>query len=132
VCHPAQLQWGELQVTCGLLCGAAGPHVIELSASCQTRELSSCRVPDTLFAFETAQQWLDAAFQGVLSKCFGGMPYNQQFELELANGCPTRLSSSAPFSPGQAACLSAELNGARWECGATLSCSKFLAFVNQL
>ena len=111
-----------------MVCGSLSGDVIELDANCEDRKPVSCKNTDSSFAFETEQQWLDNAFERVLSDCLGEARYDKQFQLELAGGCGTRLSSNVPFSVDAAACLKKRLDGVRWECGLELSCSLFARY----
>lgn len=128
VCHPDQLTWGSLSASCGTVCSSLSGDVLELAANCGDRELVSCRNADSVFTFETEQQWLDNAFERVLTKCLGLQRYNRQLQFEVANGCGTRVSSNMPFSPDAAACLRTELDSVRFQCGVRLSCSSFAAY----
>jgi len=123
-CHPDQLIWGSGQVPCGLACQPPAEHVVGLTTSCSDAPVTTCRDPDQLFAFETAQQWLDSAFEKVLHRCVGD-PIGVLYQLELAGGCPVRISSNMAFTANQLACLVPAL-GVRWDCAANLSCSRFL------
>lgn len=124
ICHPAELVWGELDELCGTSCGPLGSSVIELAAPCGAEPLTTCKDSGTVFAFETAQQWLDSKFMSVLMSCLGERRFDRQLRLELQDGCPSRLSSSAPFSDADVQCLSSALNGAHWDCARELSCSE--------
>jgi hypothetical protein len=127
-CHPDQLTWGSLYAPCGLVCGSLSGDVIELGTNCSAREPVSCKSSDSVFAFETEQQWLDDAFGRLLSDCLGQKRYNRQIQLELADGCGTRLSSNVAFSSDEAACLKKQLDNVRWECGLRLSCTIFASY----
>ena len=126
-CDPEQSSWGAFYVPCGLVCSTLSGAVIELAGDCGARQPVTCESSDTTFAFETEQQWLDSAFERVLSACLGESRYGPQFQLEVADGCGTRLSSDEPFSPEAATCLKTALDSLRWECGLRLSCTVFSA-----
>lgn len=125
-CHPEQLFWGGFMASCGEVCRPPDANVLELDASdCEQRAITSCKDLGAAFGFETQQQWFDSAFEKLIASCFGEV-LGRQFQLEVENGCPARLSSSAPFSSSAQACLTDQLNQLRWDCALDLSCSTFL------
>jgi len=126
ICHPEQLIWGSLQASCGMLCPELGPHVIELEQPCAERTMTTCRSANIIYAYETAQQWLDSAFEGAVARCVGGSTYGTQFWLELENGCPARFASAVALPQDVAECVSSTLNQTRWDCAVDLSCSRYL------
>lgn len=58
----------------------------------------------------------DAAFAFVIQSCLGGVVANSRYQLEVQNGCPTRISGSQPFSAQAAQCLQGQLGSLRWSC----------------
>jgi hypothetical protein len=127
-CDANQQMWGAFYVPCGMVCSTLSGGVLELAADCEARQPVSCKSSDWTFAYETSQQWLDAAFERVISDCFGEARYDRQFQLELVNGCGTRVSSDVTFTAEAAACLKKELDNVRWDCGLQLSCTTFASY----
>lgn len=124
-CHPAQLSWGSALVSCGRLCESPDENVIELGGpACEDRATSSCESGST-FAFETQQGAFNAAFEAVIQSCVGDV-LGTRFQLWVENGCPTRISSSKPFSEDATQCLRVKLGTLRWDCALDLSCSSYL------
>jgi hypothetical protein len=124
-CHPEQLLWGSALLSCGVSCGAPDVHVLDLDvAGCEQRAVSSCESGST-FAFPTEQQVFDAAFASVIQSCLGGVVANSRYQLEVQNGCPTRISGSQPFSTQAVQCLRSQLASLRWSCARDLSCSTY-------
>ena len=118
--------WGAgTTVPCGQSCGAPLANVIELPTECAARTMVSCaEASETVFARPTNQQRLDEIFMGVLSEC-GGPPYGNPLQLDVSDGCPTRLSTGEPLDTPRADCLRSRLDAVRWDCALGLTCSAF-------
>jgi hypothetical protein len=116
-------------VACGTTCGAPGAHVVALSdVACSQRRPSSCDDNGNVYAFPTAQQRLDGAFQGLLHDCLGTAAYGNHFQLALKDGCPQSLSTSQALTPDGRACVEQALGNLRWSCALDLSCSQYSVF----
>lgn len=124
-CHPDQLTWGSSLIPCGRLCPAPDPNQLELDVSdCESRVLGSCD-SGSVYAFETDQQLLDSVFDAAVLGCVGEV-YGVRFQVEVQGGCPSRVSSSKPFSDAAAQCFRQRLGSVRWDCAQDLSCTSRL------
>jgi hypothetical protein len=120
---------GGAMLTCGIVCAAPEAHITEFSPSCGNRTVSSCASGSDILS--TAQNKLDIAFASLLSDC--GYPVSpvspgtlfDRVQLELTDGCPTRLSSISPLDSAVLQCLTARLDSLRWDCALNLTCTAF-------
>lgn len=121
-------QWGPGSVEkCGQICDFVGSNLIEFQGlDCGARPISKCsELTNTTYAFEpAAQSELDSVLIEALRTCLG-TPYIGSANLEVINGCATRLVTGASFSAEVTECLRKTFEPVRLDCARQLTCSGF-------
>lgn len=121
-------KWGPGSVgSCGQICDYVGSNLIEFQGlDCGARPISKCsELTNATYAFEpTAQSELNSVLMRVLRTCLGE-PYIGSADLEVVNGCATKLVSAAPFSTEVTECLRKTFEPVRLDCARQLTCSGF-------
>jgi hypothetical protein len=120
--------WGPgTQQRCGQTCTFAGPNVVTFSGTdCSLRLTTSCdSTPDILYSSTiTAQVVMNEILAKTVETCFGGTIPDSLFELELQNGCATRLYSSSPLNTELTTCFKNRFESVRLDCAMPLSCGR--------
>lgn len=114
------------QQKCGQTCSYIGSNMIEFKGmDCGARPIVNCEATDTARAFEFSAQFeLDSVLMRAFSTC-AGFGYRGVADLEVVNGCATRLVSITPLSAEVTECLRKVFEPVRFDCARQLSCSNY-------